>query len=24
MIWQAQRNRTQPDAAIYLACLEKQ
>jgi len=24
MIWQAQRNRTQPDAAIYLGCLEKQ
>lgn len=24
MIWQAQRNRTQPDAVIYLACLEKQ
>lgn len=24
MIWQAQRNRTQPDAAVYLACLEKQ
>jgi len=24
MVWQAQRNRTQPDAAIYLACLEKQ
>jgi hypothetical protein len=24
MIWQAQRDRTQPDAAIYLACLEKQ
>lgn len=24
MIWQAQHNRTQPDAAIYLACLEKQ
>ncbi len=24
MIWQAQRNRTPPDAAIYLACLEKQ
>ena len=24
MIWQAQRNRTQPDAAIYFACLEKQ
>ncbi len=23
-IWQAQRNRTQPDAALYLACLEKQ
>ncbi len=23
MIWQAQRNRTQPDAAIYFACLEK-
>ncbi len=23
MIWQAQRNRTQPDAAVYLACLEK-
>ncbi len=24
MIWQAQRNRTQPDAAIYLDCLGKQ
>ena len=24
MIWQAQRNRTSPDAAIYFACLEKQ
>lgn len=24
MIWQAQRNATAPDAAIYLACLEKQ
>jgi len=24
MIWQAQRNKTQPDAAIYIACLEKQ
>ncbi len=24
MIWQAQRNRTQPDAAIYSACLERQ
>ena len=24
MIWQAQRNGTAPDAAIYLACLEKQ
>jgi len=24
MVWQAQRDRTQPDAAIYLACLEKQ
>ena len=24
MIWQAQRNRTQPDAAIYIACLDKQ
>jgi len=24
MIWQAQRNRTQPDAAIYFACLERQ
>lgn len=24
MIWQAQRNRAQPDAAIYFACLEKQ
>ena len=24
MIWQAQRNRTQPDAAIYFACLEQQ
>lgn len=23
MIWQAQRNHTQPDAAIYLACLEQ-
>ena len=23
MIWQAQRNRTQPDALIYFACLEK-
>jgi hypothetical protein len=24
MIWQAQRNGTQPDAAVYFACLEKQ
>lgn len=24
MIWQAQRNRIQPDAAVYLACLERQ
>ncbi|WP_435627304.1 DUF1841 family protein [Candidatus Ferrigenium straubiae] len=24
MIWQAQRNRTQPDAAIYIDCLGKQ
>lgn len=24
MIWQAQRNQTAPDAAVYLACLEKQ
>ncbi|OFZ67333.1 MAG: hypothetical protein A2V79_07750 [Betaproteobacteria bacterium RBG_16_56_24] len=24
MIWQSQRNRTQPDAAIYFACLEQQ
>jgi len=24
MIWQAQRNNSQPDAAIYFACLEKQ
>ncbi len=24
MIWQAQRNKTEPDAAIYIACLEKQ
>jgi len=24
MIWQSQRNRTQPDALIYFACLEKQ
>lgn len=24
MIWQAQRNRTAPDAAIYLSCLERQ
>jgi len=24
MIWQAQRNKTAPDAAIYLSCLEKQ
>ena len=24
MIWQAQRNHTQPDAAIYFACLEQQ
>ena len=24
MIWQAQRNNTAPDAAIYIACLEKQ
>jgi hypothetical protein len=24
MIWQAQRNRAQPDAAIYFACLEQQ
>lgn len=23
MIWQAQRNKTAPDAAIYLACMEK-
>ena len=23
MIWQAQRNRTQPDAAVYFACLEQ-
>jgi len=22
MIWQAQRNRTQPDAAVYFACLQ--
>ncbi|TAN81106.1 MAG: DUF1841 family protein [Gallionella sp.] len=24
MVWQAQRDRTRPDAAIYLACLERQ
>lgn len=24
MIWQAQRNGTQPDAAVYLGCLEQQ
>ncbi|MFZ2303063.1 MAG: DUF1841 family protein [Gallionella sp.] len=24
MIWQAQRDRTQPDAAVYLGCLERQ
>lgn len=24
MIWQAQRNQTAPDAAIYISCLEKQ
>jgi len=24
MIWQAQRNKTMPDATIYLSCLEKQ
>ena len=24
MIWQAQRNKTEPDAAIYISCLEKQ
>jgi hypothetical protein len=24
MIWQAQRNRTQPDAEVYFECLEKQ
>ncbi|MES1983173.1 MAG: DUF1841 family protein [Pseudomonadota bacterium] len=24
MIWQAQRNKTAPDAAIYLACLDQQ
>jgi hypothetical protein len=24
MIWQAQRNHTQPDAAVYFECLEKQ
>jgi Domain of unknown function (DUF1841) len=24
MIWQAQRNRSQPDAAVYFACLEQQ
>ena len=24
MIWQAQRNKTAPDAAIYLSCLERQ
>jgi hypothetical protein len=24
MIWQAQRNRTQPDTAVYLECLKKQ
>ncbi|MBK9160901.1 MAG: DUF1841 family protein [Nitrosomonadales bacterium] len=24
MIWQAQRNRTQPDAAIYFSCLEEE
>jgi len=24
MIWQSQRNRTQPDALIYFTCLEKQ
>jgi hypothetical protein len=23
MIWQAQRGGTQPDAAVYLECLEK-
>lgn len=23
MIWQAQRNRTEPDAALYLACLQR-
>jgi hypothetical protein len=23
MIWQAQRNGTSPDAALYLACLDK-
>lgn len=23
MLWQAQRNRTPPDAAVYIACLEK-
>jgi len=23
MMWQAQRNKTQPDATIYIACLEK-
>jgi hypothetical protein len=24
MIWQAQRNKSAPDAAVYIACLEKQ
>jgi hypothetical protein len=24
MIWQAQRNKTAPDATIYIGCLEKQ
>jgi hypothetical protein len=24
MIWQSQRNKTEPDAAIYINCLEKQ
>lgn len=24
MIWQAQRDRTAPDAAVYLACMERQ
>ena len=24
MVWQAQRNSTQPDAAVYFTCLEKQ